>query len=96
MINVYNSAKELGYTPTRFIQMVSEKGGYQTAKDLIYKNEPSDGFTTLWELNRLDLSMEAHVLKAEYNDIFTEEERRICRSRLIEYKYLNPDSSDAH
>jgi len=87
MVNIYTAAKELGYTPSRFIQSVSEKGGYQAAKDLVYKNEPSDGFTSLWELKRLDLSVEAYVLKPEYNGIFTDEERMICRRRLEEYEY---------
>jgi len=43
------------------------------------KDEVSDGFTTLWELRPLDLSVEAYVLRPEYAPLFTEEERGIAR-----------------
>ena len=45
-------------------------------------------FTTLWELKRLDLSVEAFVLRSEYAPLFTEEERGIARARLKEYGCL--------
>lgn len=67
--------------------MVNEKGGYITAKYLIHTDNPSDGFTKLWELKRLDLSVEVHVLKSEYDSLFTDEERQICVNRLNEYDY---------
>ena len=41
----------------------------------------------LWEHHRYDLSVEAHVLKPEYEGMFTDEERRICRERLKEFGY---------
>ena len=90
MLNTYTtSKKELGYNPTRFLQMLSEYGGVQTAKRLIAKEGGSDGFTTLWEHHRLDLSVEALVLKPEYNELFTDEERDICKKRLDQYNYIN-------
>lgn len=88
MEHIYKYAKEqLKYNATRFWKMVCEKGGYQTAKQLIHTASPSDGFTVLWEKKRLDLSVEAHVLKAEYHTLFTDEEREICKKRLAEYEY---------
>ena len=87
MRNTYTTSKnELGYNPTRFLQMLSEYGGVQTAKRLIGKEGGSDGFTTLWEHHRLDLSVEALVLKPEYNELFTYEERDICKKKLDQYK----------
>ena len=53
----------------------------------MWKDEVSDGFTTLWELKRLDLSVEAYVLRPEYAPLFTEEERGIARARLRQYGY---------
>ena len=44
-------------------------------------------FTTLWELKRLDLSVEAYVLRSEYAPLFTKEERGVARARLKEYGY---------
>ena len=79
--------KECGYNAVRFLQLVSEKGGLAAAKQLINKPGGTDGFTTLWEHHRLDLSVEAHVLKSEYAELFTEEEKNICRNRLKEFGY---------
>ena len=87
MVNSYQSAKKLKYNASYFWQMVCEKGGYQTAKQLIHTEAPSEGFTKLWELERLELSVEAHVIKNEYNPLFTGEERKICYDRLEEYGY---------
>jgi hypothetical protein len=39
---------------TRFLQMISEQGGLATARQLLWSDTPSDGFTTLWEHHRLD------------------------------------------
>ena len=67
MVSIYETAKrELGYNATRFLQMISEQGGLTTAKQLLWSSAPSEGFTTLWERGRLDLTVEAHVLKTEF------------------------------
>lgn len=88
MREIYITAKrECGYNATRFIQLVGEKGGLVAAKQLISKPGGTDGFTTLWEHGRLDLSVEVHVLKPEYQSLFTDEERLMCRERLEEYGY---------
>ena len=88
MKEIYTRAKkECKYTATRFLQMLGEKGGLQTAKSLILKDGGTEGFTKLWELRRLDLSVEALVLKEEYKELFSEYERSTCRDRLIKYGY---------
>ena len=75
------------YNAGYFWQMVCEKGGLQTAKHLIHTEQPSEGFSKLWELKRLDLSVEAHVIKPEYKELFTDAEQQICLARLEEYGY---------
>ena len=88
MIDIYTTAKkECGYNASRFLQILGAKGGLAAAKQLINKPGGTDGFTTLWEHHRLDLSVEAHVLKSEYAELFTEEEKNICRTRLKEFGY---------
>ena len=87
MVYVYQSAKKLKYNAGYFWQMVCEKGGLQTAKHLIHTEQPSEGFSKLWELKRLDLSVEAHVIKPEYKELFTDAERQVCLTRLEEYGY---------
>jgi hypothetical protein len=89
MIDIYMTAKkECGYNASRFLQMLGAKGGLAAAKQLISKPGGTDGFTTLWEHGRLDLSVEAHVLKAEYAELFTDEERRMCLERLEQFGYM--------
>jgi len=86
MIAIYETAKrDLGYTASRFLQMISERGGLDTAKHLISTDQPSEGFTTLWQHKRLDLTVEAHVLAPEFESLFTETERNLARQRLREY-----------
>jgi hypothetical protein len=70
---------------TRFAQMISEQGDLATAKQLPWSSAPSEGFTTLWERGRLDLTVEAHVLKAEFALLFTDADRDQARDRLEAY-----------
>ena len=88
MVNIYKTAKkECGYTATRFLQMIGRQGGLATAKQLITKPGGTDGFATLWEHGRLDLSVEALVLRREYQSLFSEEEKLLCAERLKEYGF---------
>jgi len=88
MRDIYLTAKkELKYNASRFWQLVCEKGGVQAAKTLIAKDGGTYGFEILWEHRRLDLSVEAHVLKSEYKDIFTDDERKMCRDRLLQFGF---------
>ena len=90
MNQIYIRAKrELRYNATRFMQLVSDKGGLLAAKELIKKDGGTYGFEVLWENRRLDLSVEAHVLKPEYQELFSNEEIEICRIRLKEFGYVS-------
>lgn len=77
--------REINYNPTRFRQMVADHGGVGASQHLLHGPDASDGFTTLWEANRLDLSVEAHVLLPRFAHLFTERERRTARFRLAEH-----------
>lgn len=47
MARIYETAKrEIGYTATRFMQMVAEHGGLEAARQLLRASNVSDGFTT--------------------------------------------------
>src|ERR1700757_2146589 len=83
MIAIYETAKrELAYNAARFLQMISEQGGLAAARQLLWSDAPSEGFTTLWERGRLDLTVEAHILRDEFITLFTDEDRERARSRL--------------
>jgi len=73
MKEIYTRAdKECGYRATRFLQMLSEYGAVQTAINLVTKSGGTEGFAKLWELGRLDLSVEALVLNAEFRGLFSD------------------------
>jgi hypothetical protein len=77
MFSVYERAlHECGYNATRFLQMLNEHGGLQTARILLHSPGLQYGFEALWERGRLDLTVEALVLKSPWNELFTEEERK--------------------
>ena len=89
MLAIYHGARDIGYTPSIFFRMLHEKGAVQTARQLINAPQPSDGYTRLWELKRLDLSVEAVVHdNAEWHELFTENELRHCKRRLSDYGYF--------
>lgn len=88
MLDVYQRAKtEAGYNASRFLSMVTEQGGYEAARSLVHAQNVSEGYTALWERKRLDLTVEAVILKPEWRDLFSEVERDIARRRLAEYGY---------
>lgn len=89
MWNIYKRAKyEAKYNATRYLQMLDENGGLETAHILINSSNVSDGYTALWERGRLDLTVEALIWdNPEYNKLFTEDELRIAKKRLIDYQY---------
>jgi hypothetical protein len=90
--DVYLRAKtEAGYNATYFLRMLSDHGAIETERHLITSTQPSEGFTQLWERGRLDLTVEASVLRPEFVDLFNEEEREASRRRLSEYGYIGAD-----
>jgi hypothetical protein len=96
MLETYQEAAQVGYRPTRFLQMVNELGGVATARFILAQEHAGDGFTTLWEKQRLDLAVEALVLKPAFAALFSPEERARARARLAAANYVAPwDRPDA-
>ena len=85
--------EEFHITPSRFLQLLSRKGGVGTAKYLLAPDEPQSGFTTLWESGRYDLSVEYHVIMEKWRPLFTEEERQKAINRLRENGWKGIDST---
>ncbi len=63
-------------------------GGLETAKRLLSVDRLHDGFTALYLCNRLDLTVECHVLQPGFQELFTEAELVTARRRL---NYLRTD-----
>ena len=87
MKKIYIEAGKLGYPAHKFIQKVSEIGGFEAARSFIVKSGGTEGFLKLYELKRLDLSVENLVLQPEYQELFSEQELEICRKRLEDFGY---------
>lgn len=88
MENTYLVAKrDLKYNASYLRQMIDQFGGLGAAKRLIAKDNISEGFIKLWELNRLDLTAEALVLKPEYASLFADDEKAKARKRLTDVGY---------
>ena len=95
MLDIYRVAKrEAKYNAQRFLQMVIDHGGLETARMLIRARNVSEGYTALWERKRLDMTVEAMLLKrTELHPLFTEDELQICKDRLHEYDYQFPEEN---
>jgi len=89
MFEIYRRAKaEAKYPANIFLQMLTDRGGLDTAKFLINQPQPSDGYTHLYERGRLDLTVEAEVVENEkWHSLFTSEEIAKARRRLVQYGY---------
>lgn len=79
--------REISYPANRFMQLVGEYGGAGAARHLLNGPDASDGFTTLWERGRLDMSVEAHVLLPWYTELFTSEQLHTADRRLRDHKF---------
>jgi len=89
MLYTYREAKKLGYKPGIFLDMIATYGAVNTSKKLLATEDYiQDGVKRLWELKRLDLSMEASVIKPEYRELFTEQEINTAKKRLRDLGYL--------
>ncbi len=89
MMTVYQRAlAEARYKATIFLNMLYEKGGLRTAKQLINEPQPSVGYAALWERGRLDLTVEALVIdNPQWHPLFEPEELEKARKRLKDYEY---------
>lgn len=90
MMEIYTRAKtEADYAASIFHRMLIEKRGLATAKHLINASSVSDGYTSLWERGRLDLTVEAVIHdNAKWHVLFDESELKRIKRRLDDYNYF--------
>jgi hypothetical protein len=74
--------REIDYNPARFRQMVMRHGGPEAASRLLGGAQVQLGLETLRWHKRLHESVEAHVLLPVFKALFTDDQRRIARTRL--------------
>lgn len=99
MLAIYHCiGRETGYWARRYLQHVKRVGGLQAAKDWLKpKSVPTSGLQKLVEINRLDLSLEALVLRQPWSSLFTSEELSVAQKRLnmVSSYRLSEEVSDA-
>ena len=76
------------YRPVRLLQNIKRYGALGAVKELLRRGQPSDGFAILADAGRLDLSMEALVIKSRYGELFTDAEVNGCFQLLIDQGYF--------
>lgn len=87
MRQIYDKSKELTplYRPTRFKKIVHERGGKQVADDLLASpTQIHDGLAELFSRGpeALKLTVEYLVLRPEFAELFTQEQKTIAKKRL--------------
>jgi hypothetical protein len=88
MVGLYRRAKrEIHYTARYLIDLVPNDRGRETPRYLLGTKEPSEGYVVLWEHGRLDLSVEAEVLRPRRHDLFNDEQRATAIRRLRDYGF---------
>lgn len=80
-------AERLKYYPGRYKAMLEADGGFVTVKRILESGKPSEGFTKLWELNRLDLTCEAIIVQTKWRRYFDDDLIARAEKLLREMRY---------
>jgi flagellar M-ring protein FliF len=84
---VFGSGNSKAVVSVRLMAQKMTKNTTNFSPGAIGTQEYSEGFTRLWELNSLHLSMEAIILQEPYCQLFTSEQLQIARTRLTQLNY---------
>jgi hypothetical protein len=92
MLDIYRKAdRELGIKFKNFLDRIVTLGALNAARHFL--REPlQSGFTTLWERGRLDLTMEALVIRPEWAGLFTQRELDEAKTRLQAHGWNDPNA----
>ncbi|MEA5057115.1 MAG: hypothetical protein VB047_06110 [Anaerotignum propionicum] len=77
-----------GYNSAKLIKEIQQYGGVSVARRALSRNGCSDNFEILKKSKRLDLSMEALIVKGEYGSLFEDDEVNQCFALLCECDYF--------
>lgn len=86
MMDTYKTTvQETKYHPYAFHELLVKNRGVKTAQILVMQDQPTEGFTKLYFLGRLDLTVEYLMLQNQFQSLFTTAELTEARDRLFEY-----------
>ena len=80
----YDMLEKMGY---RERDALDEYGALVMVHRCMKARSPSDGFSRLWQMGRLHLTVEAIMLRPEFQSLFSDEERKVAQSRLSSAGY---------
>ena len=99
MLGIYEAAKRLKppYPASRFLRMVHEYGGKETADRLLATDNPSEGFTELFLRGKenLKVSVEYVVLQSPWRQLFSKDQLDVARQRHRDVKCDRPPEDAA-
>lgn len=80
-------ARVVGHPPTVLLHMLADMGAIETARRIVNAPHVSAGFTELWTAQRLDLSVEAVILRQDFVDLFDDFTIQRARRRLDDHAW---------
>jgi hypothetical protein len=81
MMDLYHRFAELGFRPVLLRRFVLLSGGVAAARELVFK-PGTTGLERLLDAGKAELSMEAMMLRPEYQGLFSELELKEASQRL--------------
>jgi hypothetical protein len=87
-LKAHSSASRRRLVPAAVVGVFGSGGG----EIALVERPPSEGFTTLWSHHRLDMTVEARVLRDEFEGLFTDDDRQRARDRLALYGWADDRS----
>lgn len=78
------AAAVCGVEETRLRQQAEALGGVKAVQQMLARRQETRQFVPLKNMKRLDLSVEALVVKGKYASLFTDEEVNACLDALLE------------
>ena len=82
VISAIGRSRGLGYTPTRFIQMMEDTHPVEIAKQLVVSGEFQHGIQELTRRDHQELTIEAIMLQERFAPLFTKGELEAAAWRL--------------
>jgi len=85
-----NDAKDIkGYSTVRILEMINNsKDTIELVKGFLKNPKPSGGFRALAKIKKLDLSLEAYILRLpDVKELFTKKEIDMANFRLSDARY---------
>ncbi|MFV0313948.1 MAG: hypothetical protein ACK5I7_02470 [Anaerotignum sp.] len=76
------------YNGARLLKNIEAYGGVSVARRMIGRDGSSENFEILKKNNRLDLSLESLIVKAEYADLFEDDEVNNSLALLCDCGYF--------